>query len=311
MGNYLCVERMEKGLPYGRQKGIIKAISKKREKKHMICKKIVIEEKTENYNEAFLQTYFWEESKELYPGQKRPVVLICPGGAYAMTSDREAEAIALRFMSMGYHAAVLRYSVYPAVYPAALRQLSKTVSLLREKSEEWLIEKDKIVVMGFSAGGHLAASLGAFWNEEKLQASFGLKTDQVRPDGLILCYPVITSGEFGHQDSFHNLLGERYEELREKMSIEKQITEAFPKTFIWHTFADTTVLPENSLLFVSAMRRQGVPVEYHLFPDGLHGIGLGNELTANPNGRGIVPACEPWSDLAGKWLEREFPWWNV
>ena len=100
----------------------------------MICKKIVIEEKTENYNEAFLQTYFWEESKELYPGQKRPVVLICPGGAYAMTSDREAEAIALRFMSMGYHAAVLRYSVYPAVYPAALRQLSKTVSLLREKA---------------------------------------------------------------------------------------------------------------------------------------------------------------------------------
>ena len=100
----------------------------------MICKKIVIEEKTENYNEAFLQTYFWEESKELYPGQKRPVVLICPGGAYAMTSDREAEAIALRFMSMGYHAAVLRYSVYPAVFPHSKMLPKRLPNARRQKS---------------------------------------------------------------------------------------------------------------------------------------------------------------------------------
>ena len=76
----------------------------------MINERIVIEEKTKDYNEAWIETYFWQESEELYPGQKRPVIVICPGGAYGMTSDREAEAIAVRFMGMGYHAVVLRYS---------------------------------------------------------------------------------------------------------------------------------------------------------------------------------------------------------
>lgn len=126
----------------------------------MINEKIVIEDKTADYNEAYIETYFWQESEELYLGQKRPAIVICPGGAYGMTSDREAEAIAVRFMGMGYHAVVLRYSVAPARYPVALRQLAKTVALLRKNSEKWHIEKDKIIVSGFSAGGHLAASLG-------------------------------------------------------------------------------------------------------------------------------------------------------
>ena len=125
----------------------------------MINEKIVIEDKTADYNEAYIETYFWQESEELYLGQKRPAIVICPGGAYGMTSDREAEAIAVRFMGMGYHAVVLRYSVAPARYPVALRQLAKTVALLRKNSEKWHIEKDKIIVSGFSAGGHLAASL--------------------------------------------------------------------------------------------------------------------------------------------------------
>lgn len=276
----------------------------------MIHEKILIEEGTASYNDAYLYTYFWEESQELYPGQKRPVVLICPGGAYRMTSDREAEGIAIRFMSMGYHAAVLRYSVRPALYPTALRQLAKSVSLLKEKSKEWHIEKEQVIVMGFSAGAHLAASLGVFWSDSETEALLGISKEQMRPAGQILCYPVITSGEFGHQESFRNLLGDRYEELKAKMSLENQVTKNTPKTFIWHTFADTSVLPQNSLSFVSALVTEGVPVEYHLFPDGYHGIGLGDERTANPDGTGIIPACRPWSDLAEKWLNREFPWWK-
>lgn len=276
----------------------------------MICKKIIIEQEKNGINEAYLQTYFWEESTELYPGQIRPVILICPGGAYRMTSDREAEAIAVRFMSMGYHTAVLRYSVTPAVYPVALCQLAKAVSLLRKKSGEWLIDPKKIIVMGFSAGGHLAASLGAFWDKEELLSKIVETKEEIQPNGMILCYPVITSGKYGHQESFQNLLADKYEEQKDEMSVEKQITETFPKTFIWHTFADSVVLLENSLLFVSAMREKGNPVEYHVFPDGDHGIGLGSELTANANGRGIVKGCEMWSELAQKWLEREFPWWD-
>lgn len=276
----------------------------------MIHKKISIDVQGEHSEGAYMLTYFWEESRELYPGQKRPVILICPGGAYRMTSDREAEAIAIRFMSMGYHTAVLRYSVSPACYPVALHQLAKAVSILRERSEEWFIRPEQIVVMGFSAGGHLAASLGMFWNQGEITNALELAPEQIRPNGMILCYPVITSGTFGHEESFRNLLGERYEELREQMSLEKQVSKDTPKTFIWHTFEDTVVVPENSLFFVQAMKKAGIPVEYHLFPEGNHGIGLGNELTANENGRGIVPGCEVWSSLAERWLNREFPWWN-
>ena len=276
----------------------------------MISERIVIEKNEGDYNEGYLDTYFWEESTELYPGQKRPVVVICPGGAYAMTSDREAEGVALHFMSMGYHAAVLRYSVVPARYPVALRQLAKAVALLRKNSEKWHIQKDKIIVMGFSAGGHLAGSLGVFWNTPELAGEAGYTSEEIRPNGMILCYPVITSGEYAHEGSFRNLLGDRYGELKDKMSLEKQVTKDTPKAFIWHTFEDDTVLPDNTLLFVNALYKKGIPAEYHLFPDGKHGIGLGDERTANDNGRGIVKACRTWSDLAGKWLEREFPWWT-
>lgn len=260
--------------------------------------------------EAWMTTYFWEESKELYPGQVRPVILICPGGAYRMTSDREAEAIAIRFMSMGYHTAVLRYSVAPAVYPTALCQLAKAVNILRKRSGEWLIDQDKILVMGFSAGGHLAASLGTLWNNGELAELLGLEAEDICPNGLILSYPVITSGKEGHEESFRNLLGDRYEERRDQMSLENQVSRDTPETFIWHTMEDTTVLPYNSICFVQALAKYGIPAEYHLFPEGYHGIGLGNELTANEDGRGIVRGCEEWSSLCEKWLNRRFPWWN-
>ena len=222
-------------------------------------------------------------------------------------------------MGMGYHAVVLRYSVAPARYPVALRQLAKTVALLRKNSEKWHIEKDKIIVSGFSAGGHLAASLGVFWDTEELAKITEMDNQMIRPDGMILNYPVITSGEFGHEESFRNLLELKYvrmhsslgyEELKDQMSLEFQVTEDTPKTFIWHTFEDQTVLLDNTLLFVQALYKKGIPVEYHVFPQGPHGLGLANELTANENGRGIARACEPWSELAGKWLNREFPWWG-
>ncbi|HIU75657.1 MAG TPA: alpha/beta hydrolase [Candidatus Pelethocola excrementipullorum] len=272
----------------------------------MIHEKIIIEEKTEHYNEAFMLTYFWEDSQELNPNLKRPVILICPGGAYARTSDREAEAVALRFMSMGYHTAVLRYSVAPATYPTALHQLAKSVSILKEHSEQWLIEKDQIILMGFSAGGHLAASLGVFWNQGDISRSLGLSENQIQPAGMILCYPVISSGEFGHQESFHNLLAENYNALKDSMSLENQVNSKTPKTFLWHGYEDNSVPAENSLLFAAALKKHHIPVEYHLFSKGGHGLGLANALTADKDGWGIEPACEPWSTLAEYWLRREF-----
>ena len=250
-----------------------------------------------------LYTYFLDNSNEINPGGIRPVIVMCPGGGYAMTSDREAEALAIQFMAMGYHAAILRYSCAPAVYPAALTELASVISILRNNAEKWHINKDKIIVQGSSAGGHLAASYGVFWKEPFLAEAVHADTEQLRPNGLILNYPVITSGPFAHRESFQNLLGERYGELVEKMSLEKQVTEDTPKTFIWHTFPDDCVPVENSLLFVMALKEKNIPVEFHLYPVGGHGLGLATKETACPNGYGVQKECQSWIPLVKTWLK--------
>ena len=257
---------------------------------------------------AELITYIQDDSDALAIND-RPLILLCPGGGYTRTSDREAEPMALKFLAMGYHAAVLRYSCAPAEYPTSLKELAYSMKLLREHAAEWHIDPHKIVVEGCSAGGHLAASLGVFWDEDFLAESQGLSASEhemLRPDGLLLCYPVITSGEFAHRGSFENLLGSRQEELGEKLSLEKQVTNKVPKTFIWHTFADQSVPVENSLLFVSALRRAGVPTEFHMYEKGAHGLALANKLTETNDGRAVQEECTSWIELAHTWLESLF-----
>lgn len=249
-----------------------------------------------------LYTYFLDNSPEINPGGVRPVIVVCPGGGYGMTSDREAEAIAVKFMSMGYHAAILRYSCAPAVYPTALLELAAVVKLLRESAEKWNIDKKRIIIQGSSAGGHLAASFGVFWKEDFIAEYFSISSELLRPNGLILNYPVITSGYFAHRDSFRKLLGDRYEELVDKMSLEKQVTKDTPKTFIWHTFPDDCVPIENALLFVMALKEKNIPTEFHMYPVGGHGLGLASKVTACPNGYGIQEECKSWISLVETWL---------
>lgn len=239
--------------------------------------------------------------------QKRPLILLCPGGGYARTSNREAEPMALKFLAMGYHAAILRYSCAPAQYPTALMELAGAMALIHENAESWHVDAEKIVVQGCSAGGHLAASLGVFWDEDFLAEGIGLKASDhrlLRPYGMILCYPVITTGEFAHRGSFENLLGDRSGELAEKMSLEKQVGSKTPETFIWHTFTDPSVPVENSLLFVSALKKAGVSTEFHMYPRGGHGLALASRLTAKADGGAVQEECCSWIDLAENWLER-------
>lgn len=202
----------------------------------MIHEKIEIQLKDSEFK-ANLFTYFLDNSPEIEPERKRSVVLICPGGGYQMTSDREAEALAVRFMAMGYHAAILRYSVAPARFPEALLQLATAVAMLRENAEKWHIDTEKIVVQGSSAGGHLAASLGVFWNKPFVAEALGMDSEKFRPNGLMLSYPVITSGEKAHKGSFESVLGEDYadEEKRRFLSLEYNVTKDTPSTFLWHT----------------------------------------------------------------------------
>lgn len=257
---------------------------------------------------ASLTTYI-QDDYECIDIHSRPLVLICPGGGYSFVADREGEAIALQFLAMGYHAAVLRYSCAPAVYPTALTELAYSVKLIRGNARQWHVNPDQVIVLGCSAGGHLAASLGVFWNEDFLAESLGLSAEEhrlLRPDGMILCYPVITSGEFAHRGSFECLLGPREKELGEKMSLENQVKEDTPPAFLWHTYTDGAVPVENSLLFVSALRRAGVPTEFHMYPCGSHGLSLANRLTQPAGGNSIQPECTSWIPLAHTWMERQY-----
>lgn len=252
---------------------------------------------------AKLCTYILDDSKELQI-KERPLILMCPGGGYELTSDREAEPMAVRFLAMGYHVAVLRYSCVPAVYPAALLELAMAMKIVHEYSREWNVDEDKIFVEGCSAGGHLAASLGMFWHEKWLADKTGVTNEILKPAGMILCYPVITSGEFAHRRSFENLLHGQYtEEMLERVSLEKQVTEHTPQAFIWHTYTDNAVPVENSLLLIQAMRKCNISVEFHMYPIGSHGLATCDRQSMTPEGDGVQKECESWLPLVRTWLE--------
>lgn len=255
-----------------------------------------------------LYTYFLDSSIEMRPNEKRPVILMCPGGGYEMTSDREAEPMAMQFLAMGYHVAILRYSVCPVRYPAALLQVAESVLYLKEHADEYHIDPEKIVVQGCSAGGHLAANYGIAWNSPFLTKLMGMENDPERlcVAGLLLCYPVITSGEKAHEESFRNLLGEQYEEKKEELSLENQVTPDTLPTFLWHTATDETVPVENSLYFFQACLQQGVSAELHIYPVGGHGLSLANEETCRANGIGVQKECQSWIGLAQTWLKKIF-----
>lgn len=252
-----------------------------------------------------LYTYFLDSSIEMRPNEKRPVILMCPGGGYEMTSDREAEPMAMQFLAMGYHVAILRYSVCPVRYPAALLQVAESVLYLKEHADEYHIDPEKIVVQGCSAGGHLAANYGIAWNSPFLTKLMGMENDpeRLRVAGLLLCYPVITSGEKAHEESFRNLLGKQYEEKKKELSLENQVTPDTPPTFLWHTSTDETVPVENSLCFFQSCLQQGVSAELHIYPVGGHGLSLANEETCRANGIGVQKECQSWIGLAQTWLE--------
>lgn len=267
--------------------------------------------------EAKLVTYFLNHSSEMLI-DKRPVVLICPGGGYEYTSEREGEVLATQFLAMGYHAAVLYYSCAPARFPVALTELANAVKLLRSRADEWFIDPNAVIVLGSSAGGHLAACMGILWEEDFLAEAVGIREKDrgiLRPDGMILCYPVITSGEYAHRGSFECLLGkeegslERWYDknsLLAQLSLESRVTSKTSPAFIWHTFTDGSVPVENSLMMVNALHKAGVPTEFHMYPVGGHGLSLANRLTQHRDGSALQEECTSWIPLVHTWLESQF-----
>ena len=209
-------------------------------------------------------------------------------------------------MAQGFNAIVLRYSVAPTRYPNALLELAETFNYVRKKENQWNVDKEKVIVCGFSAGGHLAGSLGVLWNNEFIEKDLGVNKENTKPNGMILCYPVITAGEFAHRGSFDNLLGEEESEKnRYKLSLENLVSKDTPKTFLWHTFSDTTVPVENSLLFANSLAKNKVPFELHVYPNGGHGMALCDESTAmNGKEEHIDEHLATWFNLACQWINK-------
>ncbi len=277
----------------------------------MLYKEEVISIDYEGYDlqtpakQAVLQSYIVNTTEQSYLSGKRPAVIICPGGGYSMIANFiEGESIALKFIASGIHAFVLEYSTQPLCFPGALLELSKAVATVRAMASDYNIDSNKIIVSGFSAGGHLAASLGVYWKEGFIQRYLGYDNNENKPNGMILGYPVISGKEgITHLGSMRNLLGNCPDEKEIALfSLENNVTDLVPPTFLWHTSSDTCVDVQNSLLFATALRQHDVEFEMHIYPTGDHGLGLANKATARHPGQ-IVPACQNWIDMAIRFVD--------
>lgn len=246
---------------------------------------------------GYLTVYARTPSNELKP-KLRPAALIFPGGCYQFLSDREGEPVALAFLGKGYVSFIMNYSVN-ASYPVPLHESLMAVAYVRENAERYSVNRDKVVTVGFSAGGHLAGLLATATKTEI--ESLPIKTPAL-PDATILSYPVVTMGEYTHECS-RSVISNGGKIPYDLLSVDKRVTNESVPAFIWHTTEDVDVPMENSLLLVRAYRRAGVPFSYMVFERGWHGLSLCNEETNDQKECDIrVSAVSKWFELALDWL---------
>lgn len=234
-------------------------------------------------------------------------VIICPGGGYGhLSMEKEGSRIADWFNSFGVTSLVLRYRHHGTghMHPTPLHDGQRAIRTVRARAAEWGIDPTRIGVMGFSAGGHLASTLGTHFDGGQADAADPVDRASSRPDFLILCYPVISLvEEYTHQGSRRNLLGDApSEELLQSLSNELQVTSQSPPTFLFHTDADTGVPAENSVAFYLALRRAGVPAELHIYEKGSHGVGMAAEL---PGTNDWPVRCRAWMQARGLLTPRQ------
>ncbi len=222
--------------------------------------------------------------------KKRPVVLIAPGGGYKYTSERESEPVAKFYNKHGFHAVIVNYrETVNDLYPKTSEYLAEAMKIIKNDKR-----CECIIGLGFSAGGHCMLDLTLHHD------NYGIK-----PDLLMLAYPVVTSDErYSHSESFKNLLGDGYnnKELMNYVSLETQVKEDAPDLFLFGTFTDESVNVMNSLLLLEAYKKANCNAEYHSFPMGGHGLSLGTEETADNKPEKIVPYYQAWADYSVKWI---------
>lgn len=227
----------------------------------------------------FLMTYFHEDQ------EKHPCMVVVPGGGYSIVSSTEGEIVAKKFYQMGYHAVVCTYTTNliqtAPLHDQPMKDLSRTIRILRLHADEWHIDTSKIVVCGFSAGAHLCGSV-CVHHEDIIDENMKYADISNRPDAAILSYPVILSEGEAHRGSFVNMFGnDATKEQLEYASIDKYVTEDTCPCFIWQTATDETVPVKNSYAMALACREKGVPFAHHVFSEGQHGLSLADDDWAN------------------------------
>lgn len=288
----------------------------------------------ENRDDVTLTAYILDDSPELAAGKRRPAIIVNPGGAYVMLSDREAEPIAMRFAGMGFHTFVLRYSVFTGgtnvwpenlknlppdkkevQYPAPLIELGMSMLTVKKHADEWCIDREQIGICGFSAGGHNCTMYASSWFRSILTESLHTTEAQLRPAFCIVGYPFV-DWEFQYnlemdeltRDSYRWMYQDYYGETdppAEKMracSPNYMITRKTAPTFIWTTATDKSVDPRHSIRLVEAMADHGVPYEFHIFSEGAHGLALADRATFQKSGD-INETVAQWVPLADMWLK--------
>ncbi|MBV9923391.1 MAG: alpha/beta hydrolase [Acidobacteria bacterium] len=228
-------------------------------------------------------------------------IVICPGGGYGHLSlEHEGSAVAAWLNSVGVTAFVLKYRLGPRYHhPSMLQDAARAVRTVRARAAEWGLDRERVGILGFSAGGHLASTAGTHFDVGRADATDPIERVSSRPNLMILIYPVITMRELTHAGSKKNLLGENpTPELVALLSNEEQVTKETPPTFLVHTMTDAAVPVENTLMFVAALRKAGVPFELHLYERGPHGFGLGTARDNKP----ADPILSTWPAHAADWL---------
>lgn len=256
----------------------------------------------ENGCDPQLSTYLLDITPEMSATeQMRPALLILPGGGYYFVSSREGEPVALHFMAKGYRVFVLRYSVYPHAFPIAIREVAAAMELIHQNAEAWCVDVNRIAIMGFSAGGHLAGHYSNCYDCKEVRALF----PESKPvKAAVLSYPVITADpRWHHLKSFLHLSGKKEltEDTIENLSLDRLVSEKTPPTFLWHTREDKIVPVMNSLLYAQALTEHNIPFALHIYPAGPHGTSTNDCLT-----RADIPENQArlhfWMEEAEHWL---------
>lgn len=260
-----------------------------------------------NGSEAVLEAYLPYNMTEMCrEHQRRPCVLICPGGGYAMCSQREAEPVALQYLKEGYNAFVLWYTVAPKHFPHALREVAASVELIHRNAEAWNCDESLVAILGFSAGGHLAALYSNAYDWPEVRE---VLPESKPVQASVLCYPVISADPaVAHMGSFECLLGHLplTTEETERFSCDRLVRDTTPPAFLWHTSEDNCVPVQNSLRYATALADHHVPFELHIFPYGYHGMSLCTRETLDGEITPGMQHAQCWVEESCRWLKLQW-----